>query len=341
MVLALIFFSIFKVSAQEYTFPGTYIPSKENCSNTDIRQTNPKIKNSSKLTALFSTPRNQGPIGWCYAFTASDLISVEMGKPVSALHASTIHNRQIFNTSNLRATMENRRKAYPPAYDEVYEGGDSDEVIRQVQKQSWICSEDSLPSNREKTVLVDELIWNLEQLKKESHRMVYQSDHLCSEVSNVLKPFNLSSADVDTILTSALSDDLNLTMDQFVRSACTEKLKNIPEMKVRKVKRPEFNDVIGVKEYMNEINSALEKGKPISFDYNLAGIKKGSDGLHASVIMGRRWKNGKCEYKVRNSWGDTCLLYLPEIECNKSEGAYWLSAEKLFSSSNNFTYISN
>lgn len=68
-------------------------------------------------------------------------------------------------------------------------------------------------------------------------------------------------------------------------------------------------------------------------------MKKGKSGYHARVIIGRRWKNNQSEFNIRNSWGQDCSEYLPGIECNKEEGTFWFSDEKLAKSLAAYIYI--
>ena len=65
---------------------------KESCSNVDIVQINPKLKN------LYSRVRNQSKIGWCYAFTAADMVTAEVDHIVSSIHMATNYNRSIANS---------------------------------------------------------------------------------------------------------------------------------------------------------------------------------------------------------------------------------------------------
>jgi hypothetical protein len=82
------------------------------------------------------------------------------------------------------------------------------------------------------------------------------------------------------------------------------------------------------------------------------GCKETSrDGNHASVIVGRAMRNGKCHFLVRNSWGSGCGSY-PErprtsrgcqsgFPCDPGaceNGEVWIEARSLLE--NVFTYTS-
>jgi hypothetical protein len=59
------------------------------------------------------------------------------------------------------------------------------------------------------------------------------------------------------------------------------------------------------------------------------------------VITGRRWSEGKCQFKVRNSWGQDCSVYDPSVieGCNEAEGSFWLSDDELLEISYNINFI--
>jgi hypothetical protein len=82
----------------------------------------------------------------------------------------------------------------------------------------------------------------------------------------------------------------------------------------------------------------LNNGKPVGISYNVKYVAPFS-GFHASTVIARRWNNGRCEYKVRNSWGRSCSSYLKEIECNRWEGSYWVKDETFYKMAISFTAI--
>jgi len=52
-------------------------------------------------------------------------------------------------------------------------------------------------------------------------------------------------------------------------------------------------------------------------------------GLHwASVVQRRRDPDGVCEYRIRSSWGHSCLGFYRHQKCNK-DGTFWLPREAL------------
>jgi hypothetical protein len=322
-----------------YSF-ADHIPSlsEVDCAETDIRTTNPKIKKSTQLQKHFSGPRNQDSVGWCYAFTAADLITAEIGIPVSAIHTSAMYNKSIFNSDEERITKEMERAIAKGRYTELYEGGWAQDAIDLVIKQGWVCTEEGLPFDVQKPNLIDDLIKGLEALKVKARNEALSNELTCKELSNLLDPYKLMSVEVQDIAKTLTSQNLNITMEHFSRAACKEAIKTIPNLKVVKIERP--TDGPEISNYFKRLNENLNKGKPIAIDYKLNQIV-GQDGLHAGIITGRRWKDGACQYKIRNTWGQSCGSYLKSIECIKSEGSFWISHEEMFKSSLSIHYISN
>lgn len=320
--------------------PG-YIVGQAECTPTDIRQTNPRIRNNPEMRNFFSTPRDQDSIGWCYAFAASDIMTAEIGTPVSALHTSIIFNLRSFDN---RRSWAERFRASNGRFQEVYEGGWAKDAIEDIRRHQWVCTERNLPFDIDKPLQVKAMIDQLEAIKSSREILrasgTYTSDdhaNTCEMISNAVSPFNLTSHQLLSIGDSLLTNNMNVTLDLLARSICTDKIEPIPQIRLKQVSKRDNNDK-NRKKYMEELNRSLQSGKAIQLSYRPQVISTSGDGSHASIIIGRRWNNGKCEYNVRNSWGRSCASYLPGVECNRAEGSFWMSDEQLFQSSSSFTY---
>lgn len=57
---------------------------------------------------------------------------------------------------------------------------------------------------------------------------------------------------------------------------------------------------------------------------------------HASILLGRRWKNGRCQYLLRNSQGASfCpmgIVKANDWECDSKSEGIWINAQELFES---------
>lgn len=94
-----------------------------------------------------------------------------------------------------------------------------------------------------------------------------------------------------------------------------------------------------------ELNKGLEKAYPIGIGYCSAlfgegrafktkvwGKKENDCGRHASLIIGRRrdpTNTNRCQYLIRNSWGNGCGAYHSDWECDGPKGSVWIDAETL------------
>lgn len=78
-------------------------------------------------------------------------------------------------------------------------------------------------------------------------------------------------------------------------------------------------------------STSLSKGSNFTFKQNPTEAERNRDCVgHAVLISGRRKNptNGRCEFKIRNSWG-SCSVLNPEYECNKNNGDTWMPQDVL------------
>jgi len=70
--------------------------------------------------------------------------------------------------------------------------------------------------------------------------------------------------------------------------------------------------------------------------------------LHASIIIGKRERNGKCEFLLKNTWGEDCSVYSNKWECERGVGlrgsrnrsfAIWMDAHQLSRNIIQYTYL--
>lgn len=132
------------------------------------------------------------------------------------------------------------------------------------------------------------------------------------------------------------------------------------ECKKGNMKKIDVPDVINMKIESNELEKSVEKidkllsknnPQPIGINYCSQVLldknyQKSNDNLecehHASTIVGRRMKNGKCQILIRNSWGSSCNY---DWECktsseNLAEGI-WINADTLLKNTTSIDYFDN
>jgi len=308
---------------------------KASCTDIDVREVNPAIKNNSRLKAHFQTPRNQDSIGWCYAFTSADLMSVKLGVPVSGMHISTIYNNHILNTPSLQKETDEDRNRNPQnfAFTDVYESGRVQDAIKETVSKGRICTEKGLPFDETHPNQVHDLVKALEELKPQVILSNMDRATICREISSIVTPFVVSGQNMTAIADSFVKDNLNKTMTLFADNACKEWVNNIPDMEVKVVRKS-----TDLEAFMKEVNFNIVKGRLQTVDYDVKPFT-GSEGFHSSIILGRRWNNGRCEYNIRNSWGKSCASYVAGTDCNREQGTFWVSDEQLFQASDNIRYI--
>lgn len=300
------------------------------CTSMDIKNSNQKIKKNVPLLNHFSKPRNQDSIGWCYGFSAADLLSAELGVPVSAFHASILYNKKIAKS------LISKMIHFNDAFDQVYEGGFTKDAIAEIVKAGKICKESDLPFDKKHPEQTLTLIKTLESIKN-SHK-----DHelTCSLLQSPVKKNDLNT-DIDQVAESLLKENLNKTLDLISLEHCKDKMISIPSMKVKKESVPSLKDKIKTKKFLTTINGLLDSGKPIEVSYEIGHIAiEGATGHHSSLVVGRRFKNGKCQYQIRNSWGQTCHAYnLNTVSCDAKSGSYWVNDEVFVNMSKDISYI--
>lgn len=87
----------------------------------------------------------------------------------------------------------------------------------------------------------------------------------------------------------------------------------------------------GLPENLNFINSGLRRHKPIAISYNADMLRhrENNKGVnHISSIVGSREVNGKCEYLLRNSWGEFAKKsYSDDVAMGRQGDYIWLKED--------------
>ena len=308
------------LSAQAYV-------DESSCTDMDIRDYHPGLRKH------FSTPRNQGSIGWCYAFAAADLLSVEAGKPVSSFHVASIYNSSTYSNSIYNYIRSNVEKA---DINDIYESGWLARAVKKVVERKTICSELIVPFNAEKRE-TNEFINALHELSIEAHEQKLNLREVLNELLRILPQEFENKLNLRAAARSLKYENINIAVEKIVSQTCANKSLKVPALATNIVTYYTH----GRSRYYSVLNSALNEGRPVALRYN-SGIytKNKSNGSHISVLSARRWKNGRCQYKIRNSWGKGCSSYKQGIDCIQSEGAFWINASDLTDNKNTFYYLS-
>src|SRR5437879_3057618 len=119
MKLRLLAASAIMVLSQSIAFAA------EDCSAVDVRDTLP-----SDVKSFMTTPSDQGDIGWCFGWAATDLLSQAVGTPVSALHTSSYYSSQVGALGKFGRLFM--------GYQKVPEGGDIVSAIKDMNSLGYV-----------------------------------------------------------------------------------------------------------------------------------------------------------------------------------------------------------
>lgn len=263
-------------------------------------------------------PRAQGNSRWCFAYTASDLVANETGILLSAFDLGVQNNEGFFH------------KLF-----RLEGGGFIGDIIKDAKKNG-ACLESDLPSDdsffmqdfklhvKDLYVLINELgtkYRNRETPKELLMILLCRMENSKLNILNQMFPkMNLTQI-VDILQTMGNST----LFENIAKNQCRKNQDN-------KIKNLKTNlDLIGGNDF-SKIDAILNKGKIMGAyikSDSLLDYKKNGEVDHAVSIVGRRFNNQtqSCEYMIRNSWGNSCLEYDPNYECQN--GHVWISEEYL------------
>jgi C1A family cysteine protease len=265
--------------------------------------------------------RDQDSIGWCYAFSAADLLSYKLGKKISAADMAMNYNDNWIN--NIFKKLGSG--------EQDFEGGWMASSIEATKRKGGACKEEDLRSEDNGYSDIMTTLVDIDKIKRDNsveNKKIY-SDALKAMFPN-LKPEEY----LDIIDKAARADLLNMLSDR----ACSPRI-NIEKFKV--VSELAYLES-GKNKLFNQIDEQLDKENIVSIGYNstiLMDTESEETGMHASLVVGRRLnkENGECEYLVRNSWGRGCSSY--DKKLTWEEGNIWVPKSLLVKDILNVTYI--
>ncbi|MBG59306.1 MAG: hypothetical protein CMJ16_02505 [Peredibacter sp.] len=281
-----------------------------------------------ELESFFSTPIDQGYLGWCYGLTAADLISAEIGRPLSAAHISALYNKTAEENFFVRSVRD-FLKSSPT---DLYENGEIKSAIENVSGKK-VCLEDDMAYFNNSWRGLHSALLGLDRGRKAMLRG--EEGLACREIANSKTLINLEGS-IREIMEVLDHYKLNEGIAKLMAQQCGDKKISVPRMKVRNFRMPKrgTNEELSVKleKLFGKIEKKLENNKPVGISYEAIQVSS-YDTKHASSVIGRKWFNGRCNFKIRNYWGDNCFEYnRKEISACKNEdgGAFWVSDQKFF-----------
>jgi len=316
-----------KVVTELKKTPSTNPNRKESCSDV--------MNLKSPLDA--SAPKNQDSIGWCYAYTASDLIANATGVNPSSVYMAKLMNSKFNN---------NRSSFSKLLFKDSTEGGFINLAIDEAINKG-ICTENDLPSTdysflkiNPKEVSKDSFV----NLKKVIDRLIKIKEMVTDK--NLKSKKEVEQLLCDQKMTEPLSELFpNITLQKISQIILDFKTNELFSMLVDtecpihkdtslpayQIKMTHFFDE--QKTQLSTIDKQLNEGNIVGIHYKADFLfdyhKTGWLPNHASSIVGRRFnqETQSCEYLLRNSWGKSCSPYSSYYECK--DGHVWI-AEQFF-----------
>lgn len=307
--------------------------------------------------------RDQGGTQWCFAYSAADLLTHEMGlgpkKQVSALWTGALYDgTSMSEFDRLYARNWKNRGADVPndIYTEAFKVRQAMAVRNKENKSRLQESTGGFVENSLEIALAQEKICLTSDVAKYENDMLDPSATLSVIENQLAKRKSKKAEECQTksnkIAESNRNDLANVAMslieDQknFLQSRCSHKMK---EKKVYSVKEefyrkpddpmdPEYRE-----EALATINQVLNNNKILAMAYQsrvITAKDSGPHALHSSTIVGRKVINGKCFYQVRNSWGPSCDGYKKDatVQCEHG-GAIFVEENALMENIMGIQYL--
>lgn len=281
--------------------------------------------------------RMQGEDGWCFAFTAADLLSHKYGKLVSAFDvANTFYERSGWGT--WQKSILGKKES------DLSFGLAEGAMLLALQR--GFCLEEIIKSSKgefdKMSAIINELK-KLEEYKRDfddfhnKNEDKWQSFALCAPLKNEgwreIFP-ELNDKQIYKVLFMASQESI---LNSMVNEGCKSKRIKMNDISVKMTR---FNPFTW--SYLETIDEQLNKKNIVGISYNssiLFDPYAEAKGSHASSIVARKFnkKTNSCEYLVRNSYGEDCERYHHEYECEK--GNVWIPKYQIDKGTKNIFYL--
>lgn len=282
-----------------------------------LAQTNDDCPNADLRGKNWPTLHERQPgVGWCYAVVESDLISAEIGVPISSISVAN---------SVERSRDTQRQKIYSRIYS-LFDAnediallhrfnifGESYEQSFSTLRQSPVCAISILDEMRDslavRDVFLDRVFSDLESLRKKN------ISEFKIKLQNLFDPIQPQFA-IELYRRSIENKWIPL-IDLAVDLSCRHKLE-ISNLKIQtqNLLKTSSSDSIQI------INQMLVQGKPIGIGYHSKLYSHPEDvdrekANHASIVVGQFFdqKSQSCKFIIRASDKYTCKLVANSIPC--------------------------
>ncbi len=281
----------------------------QSCTNVDLRTTPGGL--------ALGEVRNQGRMGWCASFVTADLVSFRQRRKISALGVAIHYTNR---TTDFQTRLQRREQNLVPV---LMPAGSNSGIVIGTLRGRFQCLESDLPSDDNTINTLRGTLERIAQIKRE-----YDQTKQCPApaIQTVRSMFpRLTSPEVINILRISALQDVH---KNFLYRNCRSNYISVE------------NTALTLSQKWNDMDAQLTRGNLVAFAYNDNVLKNTRDMSshrgHTSSLIGRRMRNGQCEYLVRNSWGRSCGYYDKTLSCE--QGNVWVPKSILSRSGRDFFY---
>ncbi|AZZ36772.1 hypothetical protein CIK05_08195 [Bdellovibrio sp. qaytius] len=291
----------------------------EDCASVDVRDSLP-----ADVKTFMTTPSDQGDIGWCFGWAATDLLSQAVGAPVSALHTSN------YFSSRVSALGKFGRKFM--GYQKVPEGGDIASALKEMKSLGYVCHEKDIPSQGTHKIALNGTAYTYGGMNRLFERLKAYRENTCNDICQVA----LNSLIEAFVPASSNTEDLKRYVKKYPKVPLEDVLHYFLNLSCLydKITLNDFSygtatNRLNLSRLTDSIDKVLNQNRLIGLEYDASQITAVGGifgGGHASTIVARKKIANQCYYLVRNSWGTSCD-YRPGVICEKEQGSYWVKKD--------------
>jgi hypothetical protein len=279
--------------------------------------------------------RDQTDKGWCYAFSAADLVTFRLGPDTTNFtrRVSAADLAFQFNQQNI-SWFE---KFFYGQDSGTEEGGWMGESLRASLKKGGFCLEKNAPSENFLFGRLDETIRDIRTILDSRQPSREQFCFTYLRVQDMFPGIDFDS--YAKILAGAQGDNY-----KYFRSLHEKNCEG---------KRHSYDlsneDIIDadrrftpVDAMLGIIDHQLNKQNVLAIGFKTKMISRGASGNHATVVVGRKYdeETKTCRYLLRNSWGTSCGGSLRKELCAPERlGHLWVAKKQLRENLDSLTYI--